>query len=56
LLLLNYSNSDSANSLMTNSTSTNGALTITLSDNTEITFTNVTAGDTSAFNGKILYS
>jgi hypothetical protein len=56
LFLLNYSNSDSANTLMANSTSDNGALTITLSDNTEITFTTVAAGDTSAFNGKILYS
>lgn len=56
LFLLNYSNSGSANQLMADSTSTDGALTITLSDSTQITFTNVTAGDTAAFNGKILYS
>jgi len=56
LFLLNYSNADSANTLMANSTSDGGSLTITLSDSTQITFTNVAAGDTSAFNGKILYS
>ena len=58
LLLLNYSNSGSANQLMASATSTtdHSGLTITLSDSTQITFSNVGTADTAEFNGKILYS
>jgi hypothetical protein len=54
LFLIGYSPSESAASLLANATVANNSLTITLSDNTEITFNNVT--DKSEFNGKILYS
>lgn len=54
LFLLNYSNADSANTLMQNATVSGGNLTIGLSDGTQITFNNVT--NTAAFNGKILYT
>jgi len=54
LFLLNYSNADSANTLMQDATISGGNLTIGLSDGTQITFNNV--NNTAAFNGKILYT
>lgn len=54
LFLIGYSSTDSAASLMANSTVSGGNLTIKLSDNTEITFNNVS--DTATFNGKIYYT
>jgi len=55
LLLIGYSSAGSASSVVQNATDTSGGLTMTLSDNTTITFSNLTTGTESELNGHILY-
>ena len=54
LFLSGYGNSQTAESVFNAGTVASGSLTITLSDNTTITFENVSS--TSEFNGRVLYS
>ena len=55
LLLIGYSPAGSASSVVQNATDTSGGLTMTLSDNTTITFSNLTTSTESELNGHILY-
>jgi len=54
LFLIGYDSTLSASSVINSGVVSNGSLTITLSDNTKITFNDVT--DKSEFDGRVLYS